>query len=145
MKTNNLRINQLSPEAYERYLNYLQTMDNKDVESYGSYLSGNVEMYFNNHPFGRGKETILGGLRQYWKSFKTVEHDLLNIYGSNHHYVLEALNHYERHDGQQVTVKAVAFTDLNADGLVESVRLYMDTSPVFAQAAPPTTTAAAGV
>jgi hypothetical protein len=76
MKTNNLRINQLSPEAYERYLTYLQVMDHKDVESYGTYLAGNVEMYFNNHPFGRGKETILGGLRQYWESFKTVEHDL---------------------------------------------------------------------
>ncbi len=145
MKTTQLRINQLSPEAYARYLTYLQTIDNKDVENYGTYLAANVEMYFNNDPFGQGKETILGGLRQYWESFKTVEHDLLNIYGSNQHYVLEALNQYERHDGRKVTVKAVAFTDLNADGLVESVRLYMDTSPVFAQAAPPTTTAAAGV
>jgi hypothetical protein len=144
MDTTHLRINQLSPEAYERYLIYLQAMDNKDVESYGTYLAGNVEMYFNNHPFGQGKETVLSGLRQYWVSFKTVEHDLLNIYGSNQHYVLEALNHYKRHDGRKVTVKAVAFTDLNEDGLVESVRLYMDTSPVFAPADPSMATAAAG-
>ena len=31
----------------------------------------------------------------------------------------EALNHYERHDGKQVTVRAVAFTDKNEDGLVK--------------------------
>ena len=95
MTTTHLRINQLSPEAYERSLAYLQARDNKDVQSYGTYLADNVEMYFNNLPFGQGKATILGGLRQYWESFKTVEHDLVNIYGSNQHYVLEALNHYD--------------------------------------------------
>lgn len=132
MKTENLRINQLSASAYEKYLAYLKAMDNKDVETYGTFLADDVEMTFNNNPFGQGKEVILEGLGKYWQSFATIEHDLMNVYGSDNNYVLEAINHYKRHDGKSVTVKAVAFTDLNEKGKVQSVRLYMDTFPVFA-------------
>jgi len=132
MKTKNLKLNQLSASAYEKYLDYLTAMDNKDVEGYGKFLADDVEMHFNNNPFGQGKDVILQGLGNYWQSFSTIEHDLVNIYGTDDHYVLEALNHYQRHDGKKVTVKAVAFTDLNDEGKVKSVRLYMDTAPVFA-------------
>ncbi|TRX59192.1 nuclear transport factor 2 family protein [Fulvivirga sp. M361] len=131
MKTKNLRINQLSTSAYVQYMTYLEAMDSKNVEVYGSFLADDVEMFFNNNPFGQGKEVILQGLGNYWQSFASVEHDLVNIYGTDENYVLEALNHYKRHDGKEATVKAVAFTDLNSDGKVKSVRLYMDTAPVF--------------
>ncbi len=131
MKTENLRINQLSAPAFENYLAYLKTMDDKDVEAYGKFLADEITMTFNNAPFGQGKDMILNGLEKYWQSFSTIEHDLINIYGSDRNYVLEALNHYTRHDGQIVTVNAVAFTDLNEDGKVRSVRLYMDMTPLF--------------
>lgn len=133
MITNNLRINQLSIQAYERYLAYLQAMDNRDVKAYGQFLADNVTVQFNNDtPMEGGKEAVLQGLEQYWQSFARIEHDLTNIYGSDRNYVLEALNHYVRHDGQTATVHAVAFTDLNERGQVESVRIYQDVSPVFA-------------
>lgn len=131
MKTENLRINQLSAGAYENYLAYLNAIDTKDIEAYGSFLADNVEMTFNNDPFGQGKEVVLEGLSKYWQAFASIEHDLVNIYGSDKNYVLEALNHYQRHDGQYATVSTVAFTDLNEEGKVQSVRLYMDTAPVF--------------
>ena len=38
MKTENLRINQLSLEAYEWYLSYLKVLDSKDVEGYVAFL-----------------------------------------------------------------------------------------------------------
>ena len=34
MKTENLRINQLSPAAYEWYLKYLEKLDTLDIEAY---------------------------------------------------------------------------------------------------------------
>ena len=131
MKTKNLKVNQLSAGAFRNYLSYLEALDNKDVEAYGIFLSDDVEMWFNNEHFGSGKEIILKGLAEYWQSFASIEHDLTNIYGSDKNYVLEALNYYKRHDGKDATVKAVAFTDLNQKGKVESVRLYMDMTPVF--------------
>ena len=131
MKTQNLKTNQLSSHAYSSYLSYLEAMDNKDVKTYGKFLADDVEMWFNNQLFGQGKTAILKGLEEYWQSFVSIEHDLTNIYGTDRNYVLEALNHYKRNDGKNATVKAVAFTDLNTEGKVRSVRLYMDMSPVF--------------
>jgi len=45
---------------------------------------------------------------------------------------LEALNHYPSVDGRAITVRALAVTERGEDGLVTSVPLYSDTSPLFA-------------
>ena len=132
MKTSTLRINQLSPAAYERYLDYLSAMDAKDLDRYGTFLADDVVLQMNNADPSVGKDAVLAGLAAYWPSFASIEHELLNIYGDDRHYVLEALNHYTTHDGRSVTLRAVAFTDIDADGQVQSVRLYTDTAPLFA-------------
>ena len=131
MRTNQLRINQLSPNAYEWYLAYLQAMDTQNVEQYSSFLVNDCVMQFNNNEPIQSKAAIVPFLAHYWTTFDRIEHDLLNIYGSDSAFVLEALNHYKRHDGKAVTLRAVAFTDRNKQGLATSVRLYTDTSPLF--------------
>lgn len=132
MITKNLRVNQLSGSAYQNYLSYLNAIDTKDLSAYGKFLADDITVQFNNDEPMQGKERVLQGLGYYWQSFGSVEHDLTNIYGTDETYVLEAQNHYVRKDGKTATVKAVAFTDLDANGLVRSVRIYQDVSPVFA-------------
>jgi ketosteroid isomerase-like protein len=132
MKTDQLRINQLSPVAYEWYLSYLDVLDQKDIEGYGAFLGEDCVMQSNNNPSVQGKAVILQYLAKYWSSFGSLTHDLLNIYGSDSAFVLEALNHYQRQDGKAVTLRAVAFTDRNPAGLVTSVRFYTDTTELFA-------------
>ncbi len=131
MKIKNLRINQLSPETYEWYLKYLETLNTLDIEAYGKFLTQDCSVQSNNAPLMEGKEVVIQGLADYWITFASPEHDLLNIYGSDSSFVLEALNYYKRNDGQEVTIRAVAFTDRNNDGLVTSVRFYTDTTPLF--------------
>lgn len=132
MKTDNLRINQLSPSAYQWYLSYLKALDGKDIEGYGAFLSEDCIMQFHNNPPIQGKAAILKYLAQYWSSFGSLMHDLLNIYGSDWAFVLEALNHYQRNDGKAITLRAVAFTDCNESSLVTSFRFYTDTTELFA-------------
>lgn len=132
MRTDKLRINQLSLETYEWYLTYLQAVDTKNVEVYRTFLAEDCVMHANNNPPVRGKAAIAQFLSNYWLTFDSLEHDLLNIYGSDLAFVLEALNHYKRNDGEVVTLRAVAFTDRNEAGLVTSVRFYTDTAPLFA-------------
>jgi ketosteroid isomerase-like protein len=131
VKTESLRINQLSPEAYEWYLAYLEAVDSKNLAAYGPLLADSCTMITNNGPAVVGKEAILQALAQYWQSFGSLEHDLLNIYGTDTAFMLEALNHYVRHDGVEVTLRAVALTDRDASGLATAVRLYTDASPLF--------------
>ena len=131
MKTDKLRINQLSPEAYKWYLSYLQILDAKDVKGYGAFLSDDCMMQSNNNPPIQGKAAIIDFLSSYWSTFGSLTHDLVNIYGTDSAFVLEALNEYIRQDEKEVIVTAVAFTDRNEAGLVTSVRFYTDTTPVF--------------
>lgn len=131
MITQNLKTNQLSTPAYERYLAYLEALDARDIDAYAEFLADDVSIQFGNAEPVQGKDAVTGMLGGYWQSFAGLEHDLINIYGTDQSFVLEALNHYARHDGNTVTVRAVAFTDVNEDGLVESIRVYGDTSPVF--------------
>lgn len=132
MRTDNLRINQLSPETYEWYLKYLKALDNLDIEAYSKFLAQDCSVQSNNNPPMEGKQVVMQGLAAYWETFASLEHDLLNIYGCDSSFVLEALNYYKRTDGQLVAIRAVAFTDRNKEGLVNSVRFYTDTTPVFA-------------
>ncbi|MEO1686062.1 MAG: nuclear transport factor 2 family protein [Cyanobacteria bacterium J06631_12] len=118
MKTDNLRINQLSPEGYEWYMNYLNALDAKDIERYGAFLAQDCTLFMNNAEPAAGKEAVLSGLSQYWQSFGDLEHDLLNIYGTDRSFMLEALNHYQRLDGKPVTLRAFALTDRNEKGTV---------------------------
>lgn len=131
MRTHTLRTNQLSRAAFDWYLNYLTVLDRKDLAAYGQLLADDVTLQMNNAEPTRGKAAVLEGLSHYWPSFGSIEHELLNLYGSDHSFVLEALNHYTRLDGSEVTLRAVAFTDRDESGRVTSVRLYTDTSPLW--------------
>jgi len=131
VRTDNLKINQLSPEAYGWYLKYLEALDSLDIEAYGRFLAQNCSVQSNNNLPMEGKQLVIQGLAAYWKTFASLEHDLLNIYGSDSSFVLEALNHYKRNDGQPLTTRAVAFTDRNEEGLVTSVRFYTDITLLF--------------
>lgn len=133
MRTDTLRVNQLSKTGFDWYLNYLAVLDRKDLAAYGELLADDVELQMNNGDPARGKTAVLQGLAYYWPSFGAIEHELLNIYGTDRSFVLEALNHYTRLDGRQVTLRAVAITDRDESGQVKAVRLYTDTAPLFAQ------------
>lgn len=134
MINSSLRTNQLTPSLSDWYLGeYLPAMDALDVEKYATFLADDVSLKFNNAPPAEGKAAVVGMLSGYWKSFAGIEHEPLNIYGTDSQFMLEALNHNVRHDGKKVTIHAVALTDRNAEGLVASVRVFADASPVFGE------------
>ena len=132
MIVTNLRHNSLSADATGWYLEYLTVMDERDMVIFAGFLDDDVSIQFNNEPPVSGKPAVVAMLGAYWKTFADIEHDLINIYGTDEHFALEALDHYVRCDQGKVTTRAVAFTDRYADGKVGSIRLYADTAPVFA-------------
>ena len=131
MKTDNLRINQLSTECYKWYLSYLDALDARDIERYATFLSEDCVLIMNNAEPIEGKEAVLEGLSRYWQFFSNLEHELLNIYGTDSSFMLEAMNHYQRLDGKALSLRAVALTDRNSSGSITSVRLYTENSLLF--------------
>ena len=134
MIMSSLAINQLSSDATDWYIDqYLDAMDRLDMAAYATFLASDVSVQFNNDAPVAGKDAVVQMLGGYWQAFASIEHEPLNIYGTDERFMLEAFNHYVRHDGRKVTTRAVALTDRNGDGLVTSVRVFADASPVFAQ------------
>lgn len=133
METGNLQIRQISSEAFEWYRQYLECIDAKNIKSFGHFLSDDCVMVQNNQPQVRGKQQILEQLADYWQTFRSLTHELLNIYGQDNSFALEAWNHYVRLGGKKVSIRAVALTDRNYEGLVTSFYFYTDVSPVFEQ------------
>lgn len=80
-----------------------------------------------------GKDQITKHLTSLWKSFNGNGHELLNIYGIDSSFSSEILNHFTLHDGNEITVNAVGYLDRNEEGLLTSVRLYADFSPLFSK------------
>lgn len=132
-RSDKLRINQLSEKAFQWYLGYLDTIDNRDIKSYASYLSDDCILQINNNPSVNGKDQITKHLTSLWTSFNENSHDLLNIYGIDSSFSSEIVNHFTLHDGKEITVNAVGYLDRNEEGLLTSVRLYADFSPLFSK------------
>ncbi len=136
MELVNLRINQLSSDGWSFYQRYLEALDRYDIEAFSDFLADDISVQFNNDDPMAGKAVVTAGLGGFWQSISdmgfSLVHEPVNIYGTDDHYVLEALNHYDRPDGTRITIRAVAFTDRNDDGDVTSIRLSQDLSPLYA-------------
>lgn len=135
MELSRLRTNELSDPGWSWYQDYLDALDEYDVDRYADFLADDVSVQFNNDEPMRGKEVVTAGLQQFWGSISgqgfVLLHEPLNIYGTDDAFVLEALNHYDKPGAERITVRAAAFTDRGEDGRVTSVRLYQDVSPLF--------------
>lgn len=133
-----LRTNQLSDDGWRWYQDYLAALDAYDLDRYAAFLADDVSIQFNNDEPMTGRQSATAGLGGFWAAVTgmgyRLVHEPLNIYGEDHRFVLEALNNYDAADGRRVTVRAAAFTDRGADGMVTSVRLYQDVSALFAPA-----------
>lgn len=131
-----LRINQLGDDAWAAYSRYLEVLDRYDIDEFATFLADDVSVSFNNEEPMTGKQNAVQGLGGFWQSIQdmgySLTHEPMNIYGDDNHFVLEALNHYDRDTGPRVTIRAVAFTDRDADGKVTSIRVYQDLAPLYA-------------
>ena len=126
----NLRINQMSPEAFAWYCAYITAMDNADLKAVLACFHEDCALQINNHLPLHGHEPIAAAFERYYEAIESIEHDLLNIYGTDQQFCVEMLCVYKRRDGTSVTLPAAVFMDRSADGRITWARSYIDATPV---------------
>jgi hypothetical protein len=104
MKLDPIRINQLSPAAFDWYCQYLTAMDGGDLAALLGFFHEDCALQINNHRPMHGHEAIGAAFERYWEAIVGIEHELLNIYGNDERFCVEMLCHYTRSDGSQITL-----------------------------------------
>ncbi|NBP70154.1 MAG: hypothetical protein EBU52_15590 [Cytophagia bacterium] len=67
----------------------------------------------------------------YGRAFRCAPDSFLTILGSDHYMAAEALIDYKRKDGKVVALPCVTMIERNAAGEATSVRIFIDTAPIF--------------
>lgn len=134
MRLERLAASQLTQEAYDWLLEFLSALEAKDPYALGARLAEHCTLQIDSDQPIEGRAAILNRLARFRSSFSALEHEPLNVYGTDKAFALEALNHYIRADGTAITLRAVTFADRDESGLVTSIRQYADTTALYIRA-----------
>lgn len=132
MKTHLLKTQTLSPEAFQWLQNKYLAVDSRNHNEYAKYLDDSCDLQFGNNPAVHGETAALHGIDLFWDSIHGLNHNFINVLGTDHQLVLEAVIDYTRADDKVVQTPCVTIIDRNEKGLATSVRIFIDTTPVYA-------------
>jgi len=131
MRVDRLVRNEISPAAFDWLQAKYTAVDAMDAEAYGKFLADDCQLMFANNPVSTGRASILNGIKMFWNAIAGLDHSFRNILGNDQAMAAEALIDYTRKDGKVVLLPCVTMIERNADGLAISVRILIDTSPIF--------------
>ena len=132
MKTDHLKTQMLYSEAFQWLQNKYLAVDGRNHAAYANYLADDCVLQFGNNPLATGEDAVLQGIDNFWASIHGLNHNFLNVLGTDHQLVLEALIDYTRADDRVVQIPCVTLIDRNEAGLATSIRIFIDVAPVYA-------------
>jgi hypothetical protein len=118
---------------------YYDDVDNMRLDQYLAWHTPDVTVQFGNHPAARGLEQVGVAIGHFWQLIGGLRHHTVNLWDTGDGTtVVEALIDYTRLDGDVVTTPCVTLlhrADDAVEGGVDSVRIFIDLTPVLAPAA----------
>ena len=106
-------------------------VDATDVPGFLGLLADDAEFVFANAEPLVGHDAIGAALGGFYQSIAGLGHECVHEWAVGDTTIVESTVTYARLDGQQVSVPATTIYHVT-DGLIDSYRIYMDTTPVYA-------------
>lgn len=131
MKTDQLKIVTISDTALEWFKTKYTAADSFDAEGYRKFLAEDCQLQFGNNPLVGCNNEIIGGLKSFWETINGMNHSFINIIGTDNYFVAEAIIGYTRKDNKVVKIPAATIIERNAEGLVTSMRIFIDITPIY--------------
>ena len=131
MKTHLLKKQALSEESFTWLKNKYLAVDSRNHAEYAKYLADDCVLQFGNNPLAIGEDALLPGIDNFWASIHGLNHNFINVLGTDNQLVLEAVIDYTRTDDKVVQTPYVTIIERNEDGLAISIRIFIDTTPVY--------------
>ncbi|MGH6949521.1 MAG: nuclear transport factor 2 family protein [Vitreimonas sp.] len=125
-----LQTNQLTDATFEWYARYLESFEARNLDAYLSFLSVDCVVQSNSRLPYYGHDGLRETLQRYFEAFEVV-HELINIYGCDDQFGTEMLTHFTpRGKNEPVVIPTVSFYERKRDGLLRSIRHYVDDAPL---------------
>lgn len=131
MQTNHLQHVQVSDTTLAWLSEKYKAVDAMDAEKYRHFLSADCELQFGNNPIVQCNNEIIGGIKHFWETIRGLNHSFINILGNDNHFAAEAIIEYTRKDNLVVNVPCVTIIQRNEAGLASSVKIFIDTTPIY--------------
>ena len=111
-------------------------MDAGDIDGFVSHLSEDVSLRSGNADPIIGRENARAASIQLYGAIGGMKHHFKEVWENGDSVMLVADAEYTRLDGSIVSLPCVTHVHHRADGLVDSMHVFMDISPVFAAETP---------
>jgi ketosteroid isomerase-like protein len=106
--------------------------ESMNVNNFVKFYADNAHYQFSNFPVAYGPEGIKANSAGFLAKVKKVVHNIENIWEiDNEIVVVEMTVQYDRHDGKSFTLPCCDTIRIR-DGKVQSLKIFMDITPVFA-------------
>lgn len=135
MTTHRIKKNTLSSGAFRWVQDFYKAADGMNPNTFYSFLADNAYMQFGNAS-ANNMADVKAYVGNFWKEIKGVNHNFINLLGTDDEMVLEAQIDYTRSDDKQVTVPCVTIIERTGEEKVQSMRIFIDLAPVLSPVAP---------
>lgn len=106
------------------------SIDNKDTESFSTFLAEDCSFRFGNMPVVQGVDGISEFVGGFFESIRSLRHELSDIWSVADGIICHGIVSYTRHDGSILTVP---FSNIfkTSDGKVQDYMIFADTSQLY--------------
>lgn len=125
-----LKTNQLSMVGYNWFISLLAAIENKNFPRLSANMAEDCLFAFNDQPANQDKCSLIENFQKFRGQFESIDHQLLSLLGTDYSFSSESVITYRLADGTTLCIQSVAFVDRNELGLINSLRLYGDFSPL---------------
>ncbi|MGP8032938.1 MAG: nuclear transport factor 2 family protein [Steroidobacteraceae bacterium] len=108
----------------------LATIDARDAEAFGGFLTSDASFRFGNHPAVVGREAIEATVGNFFTAIKGVSHRLDEQWSVPDVVICTGLVTYTRHDGSTLQVPFANILKLRR-GAICDYRIFVDNSALF--------------
>lgn len=106
-------------------------VDSAAIDSFVTYLAPQVRFRFANGAPLIGRDAVRLNLIEFFKNFRSLRHDINEIWINGDVVICEQTVTYTRHDGSKVSMPCVNILKFK-DALISEYLIYIDLAPLFA-------------
>jgi ketosteroid isomerase-like protein len=116
---------------------YYDDVDNGRIDELTARNTEDLVVQMGGMPPVHGRQAAMDGERQFLQTIRSHRHRFVNVFVDGDTTILEAVVTYTRLDGDEVDVPCTTILHRRGE-LVDSVRIYLDLAPVYAERPAPT-------